>query len=731
MSAQRHAAWPAQGDYVARNPGQQWRTRFDGRGFVTTPDDGGWSWGLELSGYGRGRAQRGVSSPFCVDAHGGRVEYQWDEALTEWYINDTRGLEHGYTVKSPESNCSENGDAPLQFTLSVRGDLLPRISSDGRSVTFVNDSGAAVVNYSGLLVIDADGAQLPAWFEKCATPPSSSLQPASFSIVVDDRGARYPLTIDPLAQQAYIKASNTGIGDVFGNSVAISGNTLVVGAYQEASNATGVNGNQADNSASGAGAVYVFVRSGTTWSQQAYLKASNTELSDNFGWSVAVSGDTIVVGALREDSNATGVNGNQADNSFSSAGAAYVFVRDGGGNWSQQAYLKASNTGQNDGFGRSVAVSGDTIVVGASNEDSNATGINGNDADNSAQDAGAAYVFVRSGVTWSQQAYIKASNAESFDGFGFSLALSGETLLVGAPGEASISTGVNGDQVNNSLAQSGAAYVFVRSGTVWSQQAYIKASNTGFNDFFGTSVALSADTCVVGAYSEDSIATGVDGNQADNSGFNSGAAYVFFRSGVMWSQQAYLKASNTDFNDEFGGAVAVAGDTVIVGAYKEGSSATGINGNQADNSTFNAGAAYVFSRSGSTWTPQAYVKASNTGSSDAFGVSLAASGDTLVVGAQSESSDATGVNGDQNNNNASTSGAVYVFLNAPCPTLGDMNCDCMVDLLDVDPFVLALLDPVAYALAYPPPCSIFNGDMQPDGNVDGGDVQAFVDLVVP
>ena len=189
-----------------------------------------------------------------------------------------------------------------------------------------------------------------------------------------------------------MKASNTEEFDQFGTSVAVSGDTVVVGAVREASNATGVNGNQSDNSAPLAGAAYVFVRDGTTWSQQAYLKASNTDADDFFGFSVAVSADTVVVGALLEDSNATGVNGNQSDNSAFSAGAAYVFVRNGT-TWSQQAYLKASNTDANDFFGISVAVSADTVVVGARREDSNATGINGNQSNDSAEDAGATYVF--------------------------------------------------------------------------------------------------------------------------------------------------------------------------------------------------------------------------------------------------------------------------------------------------------------------------------------------------
>ncbi len=190
-----------------------------------------------------------------------------------------------------------------------------------------------------------------------------------------------------VAQQAYLKASNTGAFDLFGStSVAVSGDTVVVGALYEESNATGVNGDQADNSASAAGAAYVFVRTGTNWTQQAYLKASNTDVLDEFGGSVAISGDTIVIGAMLESSSATGVNGDQGDNNAEYAGAAYVFVRTGT-NWTQQAYLKASNTGAGDFFGSSVAVSGDTLVVGAAHEGSNATGVNGDEGDNNAENA--------------------------------------------------------------------------------------------------------------------------------------------------------------------------------------------------------------------------------------------------------------------------------------------------------------------------------------------------------
>ena len=654
---QRHAAFPNKDGYSARNWGQQWQTQFDGRGFLTQPDAGGWQWGLELRSYGFGGNERVIRSKPEIKSEGQRVIYRWDMALEEWFVNDQRGLEHGFTVQ--ERPAGRSADARLEFDLAVRGDLQPRISADGSAITFVNSSGGAVVTYSTLKVWDADGKVLPARFD------AINHQLSTIKLSVDDRGARYPITIDPIAQQAYLKASNTEARDFFGFSVAISGDTVVVGAYEEASNATGVNGNQSDNSAEGAGAAYVFTRSGGLWTQQAYLKASNTEAFDVFGHSVAISGDTVVVGARNEASNATGVNGNESDNSAGTAGAVYVFTRSGGV-WTQQAYLKASNTDAGDWFGHSVAISGDTVVVGARNEASIATGVNGNQSDNSANGAGAVYVFTRSGGLWTQQAYLKASNngevtKDQGDNFGDSVAISADTVVVGAHQEDSNATGVNGNQSDNSAIAAGAAYVFTRSGGVWTQQAYLKASNTGVNDEFGLSVAISGDTVVVGAYLEDSNATGVNGNQSDNSASDAGAAYVFMRSGGIWTQQAYLKASNTEAGDHVGSSVAISGDTVVVGAWGEASNATGVNGNQSDNSANIAGAAYVFTRSGGVWTQQAYLKASNTDLGDFFGISVAISADTVVVGAYQEDSTATGVNGDQSDNGAQQAGAAYVF----------------------------------------------------------------------
>lgn len=346
-------------------------------------------------------------------------------------------------------------------------------------------------------------------------------------------------------------------------------------------------------------------------------------------------------------------------------------------NWSQQASIKASNAAADADFGFSLAISGDTLVVGAPSESSNQTTItNGSTASTatSAPDSGAAYVFVRSGTVWSQQAYLKASNADRMDYFGISVGISGDTVVVGAYGERSNQTTItNGSaaSADNSADDVGAAYVFVRSGTSWSQQAYLKAPNASQAYGFGYSVAISGDTVVVGSPDERSsqttIINGV-GASADASAPAVGAAYVFVRSGLNWSQQAYLKAPNAEADDRFGRSVAINGDTVVVGAPGEGSNqATITNGStaSADNSAPGSGAAYVFLRQGTTWSHQAYLKASNATPFADFGKSVAISGQTVVVGAPREASNQTTITNGSTasaNNSAPGAGAAYVFL---------------------------------------------------------------------
>lgn len=417
-----------------------------------------------------------------------------------------------------------------------------------------------------------------------------------------------------------------------------------------------------------------YVISVTRGEQEAYLKASNTEASDSFGSSVSLSGDgnTLAVGANQEDSAGVGVNagGVQTNNGANLAGAVYIFSRTGTG-WIQQAYVKASNTGAGDIFGTSVSLSsdGNTLAVGAAGEASDATGVGGYPLSNAASDAGAVYVFSRTGSVWAQQAYVKASNTGAGDRFGGSVSLSGDgnTLAVGATQEDSAATGIGGNQASDAASSSGAVYVFLRTGSVWTQQAYVKASNAETLDVFGSSVSLSSDgnTLAAGAYGEDSAAAGVGGDQSNNAASPSGAVYVFSRTGSVWTQQAYVKASNTAVGDYFGRSVSLSsdGNILAVGAHLEDSAATDLGGDQESNAAENSGAVYVFSRTGSVWSQQAYVKSSNTGVGDGFGnsVSLSSDGVSLVVGASFEDSAAIGVNGDQTSDAAAGSGAVYVF----------------------------------------------------------------------
>jgi hypothetical protein len=461
------------------------------------------------------------------------------------------------------------------------------------------------------------------------------------------------LVADPgFMEWSYLKASNTQSRDRFGWAVAMDGNTLAVSAIGEGSAATGVNGDQELFGAARSGAVYVFTLNAGVWSQQAYIKASNTGLEDWFGYSIALSGDTLAVGATRERSG----TGEQDDNSAGSSGAVYVYTRDAGV-WSQQAYLKASNIGAFDEFGWSVGLDGDTLVVGAHKEDGSASGVNEPSNEN-APNSGAAYVFLRSAETWSQQAYLKASNTDENDTFGLSVAISGDTLVVGSEWESSSSIGVGGNQDDNSTLAAGAAYVFSRSGETWTQQAYLKASNTDYADKFGSSVAIETDTLLVGAVYEDS-----DGTDENNNQFgNSGAAYVFIRNGEVWNQQAYLKASNVQEGDRFGYKVAISGDKALVSAFGEESNATGVDGNQLNNSIPNAGAVYVFGRDNTAWTQRSYLKQFPSGQGqDGFGDTLAISGDTVLIGANTENSNATGVDGDQTSILAVDAGAAYLF----------------------------------------------------------------------
>jgi hypothetical protein len=363
-------------------------------------------------------------------------------------------------------------------------------------------------------------------------------------------------------EEAKLTSNDAAAWDQLGISVAISGDTAVAGAHSED------HGGPVES----IGAAYVFLRSGTTWSQQQKLQAPVGAAFDFFGWSVAISGDTAVVGAIGDDLPAGG-----------DAGSAYVFVRSGT-TWTQEDKLTASDADDENQFGHSVAIDGETIAIGAPG---NGLG-------------GAVYVFVRSGTAWTEQQKLTTSDAAAGDDFGIRVAISGETVVGGAWLD---------DHAGG--ADAGSAYVFVRNGTSWSQQQKLTASDAAPSDGFGHGVAIAGETVLVGAPNDDIL------------GFSdAGSAYAFVRSGTAWSEQQKLTAADGAGLDWFGNSVAVAGDRALVGVP-----------NDDTTSLSNAGSARLFARSGSTWSEQATLTASDATNGDAFGSSVAMSIDSAVAGA--------------------------------------------------------------------------------------------------
>ncbi len=552
---------------------------------------------------------------------------------------------------------------------------------------FLTDNTSLVATFSttgtSVTVIDA--------IQSSGVTGNNFSSPVIYTLTAADGSTKeYTVTTTKLLlnHQAYLKALNNSNEDKFGYPVAISGNTLVVGAYQEDSSTNSIiHGDDlsaTNDSGLENGAVYIFKRSGLTWALEAYLKAPNNSNEDNFGASVAIDGDTVVVGVSYENSN-TGsiIHGSDlsgTNNSGMVNGAAYVFKRTGS-TWSHEAYLKSPNTSYYDRFGSSVAIDGDTIVVGAVGEDGTAGSIihgsNLSATNDSGSENGAAYVFKRTGSTWVHEAYLKAPNTSELDNFGSSVAIDGDTVVVGAKWEGSATNSIiHGSDLsgtNDSGEYNGAVYVFKRTGSTWLHEAYLKAPNTSNRDAFGNYAAIDGDTIVVGAFGEDSttgsIIHGIDLSGTNDSGSANGAAYVFKRTGSTWVHEAYLKVPNTSQEDFFGNSIAIDGNTLLVRATGEDSNTNTIiyggDLSAANDAGDNNGAVYLFKRTGSIWTHEAYIKAPNTSDSDSFGVSVALDGDTIVVGASLESSNTnTIIHGSDlsaTNDDGLNNGAVYIF----------------------------------------------------------------------
>ncbi|MFI5297768.1 MAG: hypothetical protein ACHREM_06675 [Polyangiales bacterium] len=516
------------GAFVASNAVQRFATTIDKSGASLVSNAGAWTFSMHVARVGRDHAMRDVSSAAPV-ARDARIELAHGD-VAEWYRHDARGLEQGVDIAARPT-----GAGDLVVEVGVDGLTAATTTGDGVELRAV--TGQPVLRYSQLAATDANGQALQT---------SLHVVHGTIEIEVDDSRAAYPIEIDPLVwseqteltpgdaargfgsavslsggsalvgayssntayvftssgttwtQQAELSDPHTAIGDLFGYSVALQGGTALVGAPGDAT----------------PGAAYVFAQSGSPWTASATLTPLGAAANSGFGWSVALDGDTAIVGAPYDGTS----------------GAAYVFVQSGS-TWTQQARLSVVTAGQ---LGLSVALSAGTAVVGADEDSSNF--------------AGAAYVFTLTGGAWAQTAMLQASDTVIDDGFGNSVALSGGSLIVGAP--------------NHGTPSPGAAFVFTSSGTAWTQQAKITSVDDAPNDDFGTAVAISGSSAIVGA-------------QGRLSGV--GAAYLFSRTGAIWSQQAeFLPTPSTVAH--FGFSVALSGQTALVGSYSEGGTMTGETG---------------------------------------------------------------------------------------------------------------------------------------------------------
>ena len=467
--------------------------------------------------------------------------------------------------------------------------------------------------------------------------------------------------------KAYVKSPSPEPDALFGTSVSLRGDRMIVGA---------------PSTTLGSGTVAVFERSAEQWSviEQIDTPPVGRGCGDGlFGWAVAASDETFSVASL-----GTAIGG---------AGSVRVFIKLPDG-WREQptgGCLRGADTQGLDLFGVSLAMrsAGDALVVGAPGHSTGELPIPVHMRDY----AGAAYIFERvNAADWVEAPILLASNGGGSyecelcddlacptsgegDGFGVAVGIWEDTVVVGAPGEASADTGTNGDESDNSAPGAGAAYVFERIDDEWQQTAYLKASNTDEGDRFGFAVAVHGDTIVVGAEREDG---GDTANQGDNSAIDAGAVYIFERMGGVWEQTQYLKASNVDAGFFFGSNLTVSDTTLVVGSPGESS----IGGEDS-------GAAYVFTLDDGAWAQTNFYKAFNADAGSAFagppgsvayglpssliscetqstttGASLTLSGDTVVVGTPYEDSAAIGVNGTPTNNAIPNSGAVYIFDNS-------------------------------------------------------------------
>ncbi len=598
-------------DYEAANPRQGYRTLF-------TPDqiavmsekenEQRWRLGLKLKGYGYGERLIEVGES-RIRADGNRVEMikaavphnygsllpsmtasRWPindhrPTITEWYVNRPEGLEQGFTVNAPPE--ARGIDERLQVALEVSGDWRAELQEGGQAIRLRNAEGVTLL-YNKLVAFDAHGRAL----ESRMMVGSDEIR-----LEVYDEEAAYPVTIDPIltfVQEIHASDPGPGTFEVFGSSVAIDGDTIVVGASNKDDPVKGAN----------SGAAYVFVRSGGMWVQEAKLLGSDIGVNNQFGTSIDMSGDTIVVG--------TPFNAEKGFN----AGAAYVFVRNAGV-WTQQQKLTGIDTSASDIFGVDVSIDGDNILIGASTDRIGAVF------------AGSAFVFVRNAGVWTQQAKLIASGAPINQRFAASVAIEGNRAVITAPLADDVAT------------NSGAFYIFERSGTTWTEQARLKTSDAEAEQMLGVgsnSCAINGDTIIVSTIRDDDPIVGQD----------VGAAYVFVNSGGVWMEQQKLTPPDPRLIGFFGTSVAIEGDTVYIGMIRD-----------APFGKLGAGSVYVYTRAGGVWTFDQKLIAPDAIGFEEFGNAISVDNQNLVIGAWMSS------------DSAQFSGSAYIFSGPSLPTL---NC---------------------------------------------------------
>ncbi|RYD63806.1 MAG: hypothetical protein EOP83_11235, partial [Verrucomicrobiaceae bacterium] len=602
--------------HYAHHPEQKLTVRFNPQGVSIRPSgkaQGNGAWDLVMTS-----ASAGEGSTISVD--GTRAEYRHPDGVVEWFENRVEGIEHGFTINRPRVS-EESG---LTLTVKLAG-MTAEGNGESGELLLRSPDGIPRLNYSGLKVWDAHGDVLPATMEASED---------EILIAVNDEGATYPVTVDPLitTYREKIDMLEPALGDShnqFGKALAFDGETALVGVPE-------------DNTLAGehAGSVYVFRRSGGEWLQEAWLTASEGDGYEKFGSAVVLQGDTAFIGApgFVLDGDATALRG-----------GVHVFNRAGGA-WALHKVIAGAEGTAGEDFGAALAVSGTTLLVGASGDTSSYPYYNDLD--------GSVFVFEESGDAWSQTAKLIDPDGADQDLFGAAVAIDGDRAVVGAPDD---------DQSGGMV--EGSVHIFSRTAGIWSHVKALRVSGSDDDAAFGSAIDLEGDILLVGApnvvgpssvyeggvfefaavegswslkgrlspATDDVVGFGravlLNGGQAivgaPGRGYyyspkSTGSVHFFQRSGDGWSESGPLRAPNGYLGDTFGFPLALGGQNLLVGM--------GSAGSYADYTINGAECVHVFSGSGGTWQPETVLRPTDGGDQTYCGTAVAIDGERCVIG---------------------------------------------------------------------------------------------------